>query len=140
VTLRVCLGCTTAFAVGLDECPACRSTDHVEEGSDEHMAKISRAAGPTDMDQPGYFDLGRSEQSPRVTEDAQGRRLDDDEGGERSSAGTSSRASSGKPQASTEQNESDSPKPARTTGSRSTSARTGGSSARSTAGGPADDA
>lgn len=49
MVLRACLECTTSFAVGLERCPQCGSTNHVEEGSEEHMAKIGRETGPTDQ-------------------------------------------------------------------------------------------
>lgn len=42
MTLRVCLACSTAYAVGLARCPNCTSPDSMEEGE---MPKISKAQG-----------------------------------------------------------------------------------------------
>lgn len=52
MALNVCAHCTTKFAVGLPHCPQCGNADYYEEGS---MAKISRHAGPTTIqDITGY--------------------------------------------------------------------------------------
>ena len=60
MTLRVCLDCTTAFAVGAPRCPHCGSERHAEEGSaaalgihhgipveteEDRMPKITRHGG-----------------------------------------------------------------------------------------------
>lgn len=63
MTLRVCLDCTTAFAVGIRLCPHCRSERNAEEGSaqalgiqhgvpveveeEDNMPKITRHGGPS---------------------------------------------------------------------------------------------
>lgn len=63
MTLRVCLDCTTAFAVGIRLCPHCGSERHAEEGSaqalgiqhgvpveveeENDMPKITRHGGPS---------------------------------------------------------------------------------------------
>jgi hypothetical protein len=86
---------------------------HVEEG--QHMPKITVHGGPS----------------------IDGAEL---EGGEEPSTqevpGTDSSTSSEKPQTSPQTNEPEDPSPARKTGSRSSKPRTGGSTARSTGGGP----
>lgn len=51
--LRVCLDCTTAYAVGVLLCPHCRSERSIEQGSDPYrgentMAKITLHGGPSD--------------------------------------------------------------------------------------------
>lgn len=45
MALNVCAACTTAFAVGLAQCPHCRSTDFAEQGQD--MPKITEHGGPS---------------------------------------------------------------------------------------------
>ncbi len=52
--------CRAAFAVGTEKCPQCGTTEgHYERGSpddpdseENDMAKISKAAGPTNIDDP----------------------------------------------------------------------------------------
>lgn len=46
MALWVCVSCSTAYAVGLEACPQCGSTDSYEEGQ-EPMPKISVHGGPT---------------------------------------------------------------------------------------------
>lgn len=61
MTLRVCMDCTTAFAVGVPRCPHCGSERSAEEGTaqalgvfargrveEEPMPKITRHGGPSD--------------------------------------------------------------------------------------------
>lgn len=50
MTLWVCQGCPTRFAVGLLACPHCGSTDHYEEGS--VMPKITVHGGPSIAGEP----------------------------------------------------------------------------------------
>lgn len=62
MTLRVCLDCTTAFAVGVPLCPHCGSERHAEQGSaaalgihagvpveteEDNMPKITKHGGAT---------------------------------------------------------------------------------------------
>lgn len=146
VALNACTGCTTKFAVGLPRCPHCGSTDFTE---DWQMPKISAHGGPSSTTaapgEPGHMPPGTpepigavtpvGEHGPEiklpfgVTEDA-----DETEVGESSSPGSSSSASSEKPPATPETSSSDPQPPARMTASRSKRARTGSSSAPSTAG------
>lgn len=133
MSLRVCLDCTTAFAVGVPRCPHCGSERHAEEGSaaalgiqhgipieieEDDMPKITRHEGPS---------------VPPADEAA------DVEGGEDVSAGEDSSTSSETPSEKREQSEKPSRSRARKTASRSAEGQTGSSSARSTAGGPAAD-
>lgn len=52
MVLRVCLSCTALFPSGLERCPQCGDVNH-EEQSEEAMAKISAAGGPTIEGVPG---------------------------------------------------------------------------------------
>ena len=130
MSLRVCLDCTAAFAVGVPRCPHCGSERHAEQGSaaalgvvsglvieEDNMPKITRHGGP----------------SIAGVEPAA------EEGGEQPSVGSSGETSSEKPSTPPARSEIETPSPARKTGSRSGKRRTGGSTARSTDGGPEDD-
>jgi hypothetical protein len=119
MTLWVCLGCTTKYAVGLFRCPRCHGTQFVEEG--QPMPKITVHGGPTNTNaeagQPGYTPA-----QPASAEE------------EESSPGTSSSTPPENSPTKPERNEPPRRSPARTTGSRSKKARTGSSSAGSTDG------
>lgn len=111
--LWVCRRCTAKFAVGLSCCPQCTGTNVYEDGNpdeEDEMAKTTVHGGATNV--------------------AAG----DNEGGEQSSPGTSSEASTSKPPTNGETNEADHPKPAQTTGRSSSKGKAGSSSARSTGG------
>jgi hypothetical protein len=62
MTLRVCQGCTTRFAVGLLACPHCRSTEHYEEGS--VMPKITVHGGPSNASDPASGPVTVGERKP----------------------------------------------------------------------------
>ncbi|MGW9058907.1 hypothetical protein [Streptomyces sp. NPDC055733] len=128
MSLRVCLDCSAAFAVGVPRCPHCGSERHAEQGSalalgiqasvpieEDHMPKITRFGGPSVAGEPVPV-----------------------EGGEQPSAGSSGETSSEKPSTKPAPSETETPSPAPKTGSRSKRARTAGSSARSAGGGRAD--
>lgn len=135
MSLWVCLDCSTAFAVGAPLCPHCGSERHAEEGSalalgvqagvpaeieeDDDMPKITRHGGASIAGE-------EPEAAPAV---------DELEGGEDVSAGSSSETSSEKEPNSPEPSEKPTRSPARTTGSRSKKAATAkASTARSTDG------
>lgn len=112
-------------------CAACRTAVKVvsteQEGQD--MPKITRRGGASNAaDQP---EPDQPPADPAVAED--------EKGGERSSRGSSSQASSGKSEQSEKQSSPDPQRRARTTGSRSSAARTGSSTARGTGGDRTDD-
>lgn len=135
MSLRVCLDCTAAFAVGLPRCPQCRSERHAEKGQavalgiqpgvpaveEEHMPKITRHGGPSIPPAEGA----------------------ETNGGEGVSAGedssNSSETAAAKSPTGTASNATNHSR-ARKTANRSSRARTDSSTARSTDGGPADDA
>jgi hypothetical protein len=126
VSLRVCLDCTAAFAVGVPRCPHCGSERHAEQGSaaalgvyastsfeEETMPKITRHGGASDRrDLPG-----------------------ETEGGEQPSAGSSGETSSGTPSIPPVTSGSGPRKRARKTGNRSGQGQTGTSTAGSAGGG-----
>ena len=128
-------GCGTKYAVGLFRCPRCRNEEFYEDG--DPMAKISRNGGAS-VDEP---DTASAEPEPLPESDPQPETVEvpEVEGGEESSPGSSSSASTETPQLSSEPSSKPTRKPARTTGSRSGKARTGSSSAPSTDGGPETD-
>lgn len=130
MSLRVCLDCTTAFAVGAPRCPHCGSERHAEEGSAAALG--IRASLPVETEEDSMPKITRhgGVSVPPVEEAAE-----HVEGGEDVSAGEDSSTSSEKPSTKPETSEAETPKRARTTGSRSKQGRTGGSSARSTDGG-----
>lgn len=96
MALRVCLDCTTAFAVGVPRCPHCGSERHAEEGSaaalgihhgvpidseeEDSMPKITRHEGAS------VADVTVADETPEV-----------EEGGEDVSAGADTSTSSEKP-------------------------------------------
>lgn len=141
MTLRVCLSCTTAFAVGLRRCPQCGSTEHVEQGDAEGMPKInSGPQGATDKTDP---DLTVAEQiavnrgedleqfrkdNPDLTKDS------DNEEGDNSLAGNSSSTSGESQKTNTEKSNPEGQKPALTTDNLSKKDREGNSTAGSTDG------
>ena len=133
MALNVCAGCTTRFAVGLKRCPHCGSKDFQEEGT---MPKITAHGGASDATLPvpetetAAVDVPAPEAEPLDATEPMTQ-----EGGEEPSAGSNSETSTETPQPSSEPSEQSSQSPARTTASRSKKARTGSSSARSTAGG-----
>ncbi|WP_432010182.1 hypothetical protein [Streptomyces cucumeris] len=126
MALRVCEDCTTKFAVGLEECPHCGSTDHRE---DDGMPKVTVHEGAS-----VFVDADNSEPD-NLPGDVTVHRAEDSEGGEQSSPGSSSETSAEKQPTSDEQSSSGSQSPARTTASRSKKGQTGSSSAASTGGG-----
>jgi hypothetical protein len=109
----VCAGC------GLDM-PTVAPWPLINEAEDDTMPKIHVHGEPTNA------------------ADIPAEPVDGPGGGEDVSAGSSSETSSEKEQSSPEPSEKPGPKRARTTGNRSGRARTAGSSAPSTDGGPAD--
>lgn len=146
MALRVCDGCSTAYAVGLPVCPHCGGTDHHEEGT---MPKITRHGGPTVAGEPSTEALppagdverahpgtGKQGKPVEATPDGTEHQLDadrDDKGGA-SSPGSRSSASSPRPPKSSAPNATSRPSPARTTESPSGQDRKGSSSARTTGG------
>lgn len=162
MTLWVCggdEGCGTKYAVGLFRCPRCHNTEFHEDG--DPMAKITRHGGPSDKTLPeaeaassevtkdvfatgGVLseegaaalnaEIGGGEAAPAPEfKGEDGPETVHFKGGEESSPGSSSSASTEAPPTNSEQNEAGHPKPARKTASRSGKARTGSSSAPSTA-------
>jgi len=129
MALLVCTGCTTRYSVGAARCPHCGSTDYVEEGQ-EPMPKITVHGGPSIA---GASVVGGSWSNEGDPDGWPGPEQGD-EGSEEPSASSSSETSPEKPSSEPKTSEAETPKRARTTGSRSTKARTGSSSARSTAG------
>ena len=154
--------CGTKYAVGLSRCPRCHNTAFYEDG--DPMAKITRHAGASDKTLPTPEDPAAAEpdSTPAVAADlpetaSAGQRVEIDlsgngvwldvtedlvgppvpvvEGGEEPSPGSSSSASTEKPQPTSEPNSKPTPSRARKTGSRSGRGQTGSSSAPSTAGG-----
>lgn len=150
MTLRVCLDCTTGFAVGVPRCPHCGSERHAEEGSaaalglhargrieEDTMPKITRHGGPSDK---ALREHARNLVEPDFSESLACLKA---EGGELPSAGTSTATSSEKPPTTPEKNETAPPKRARSAGSRSRQGRkaAGSGTAGSTAtSGPETDA
>jgi len=153
-------GCGTKYAVGLFRCPRCHNTEFHEDG--DPMAKITRHGGASDKTLPTEdaaaaetdsapevaadqaepaaerveINLGDGEGWRDVTEDVAGAPTPvADEGGEESSRGSSSSASTEPQPTSFEPSSKQTPKRARTTASRSKPGRTGSSSAPSTDGG-----
>lgn len=146
MTLWVCGGdggCGTKYAVGLTRCPRCHNTAFYEDG--DPMAKITRLTGASDktLPVPDTEDAAAAETAPAPeasadqTEPEQTPAAEPEpvvEGGEESSPGSSSSASTEKPQPTSEPSEPQNPQPAPTTASRSGKARTAKRTARSTAG------
>lgn len=130
MALWECAECTTKYSVGAPKCPECGSVVRVNEATqppeeDTEMApKITVHGGPS---VEGFdVDPETSELTPV------------DEGGEDTSAGSSSSTSSEKDSSSPETSDSASPSPVRTTASRSKKAATDkASTAPSTDGGQA---
>lgn len=143
MALWVCLGCTTKYAVGLSRCPRCHGTDFEEEGA---MPKITVAGGPSHVDaepgQPGYVappedpkpGKARAGTAAGKAKAAATGPQADDEGGERSSPGSSSATSQPKPEPTGGTNSPASPPPARTTESPSPKGQRGPGRAGSTGG------
>jgi hypothetical protein len=92
------------------------------------MPKISEAGGPTDEAQPGYYEPGRSEQSPNVVDADEVRDGDDVSAGNSSPTSGGSTAKNGQSATGGDQSS------ARQTDGPSRKAPTGRSAARSTAG------
>jgi len=164
---NACGKCTAKFAVGLARCPHCGSTNFTEDWqmpkNTVHGGPSNATAGPGE---PGYMPPGEAvpdaivqvDRPLSATEAAELISLVGEHGPEialpfgatvqqvnpeRSEPsspvpGTDSSTSSPKPETSPETSSSDSPPPAPRTASRSKRARTGGSSAPSVAGVPAD--
>ena len=149
VALNACGDCTTKFAVGLLKCPHCGSTEYEEDGT---VPKISRHGGPSDKTLPAP-DHAVVVLEPLTTAEVEELReavqagtdplpfsatvhsaTPENEGGELSSPGISSSASSPKPPTSSEQSKPDPRSRARTTASRSGRGRTDSSTARLTDG------
>lgn len=151
-------GCGTKYAVGLFRCPRCHNTAFYEDG--DPMAKITRHGGASHctqsepdteteaIDAPApEHDEAQDTEPPDVTEHVAGSahpaevrgehgpELAETEGGEESSPGSSSSASTEKPQPTSEPSEPQTPSPAPTTASRSAKGRTAKRTARGTAGG-----
>ena len=131
MTLWVCTDCTTVYTVGAPCCPHCRSTEHVEQG--EPMPKITRCGGPTIAGAATATPAAAAPvPDPIIRTDAQ--LTDKPEGGEESSPGSSSSASTETQPTPSEPSEQPLPKRAPRTGSRSGKGRTASSSAPSTDG------
>jgi uncharacterized OB-fold protein len=43
MALAICTSCTTAYAPGVPKCPQCASSEHVEQGSPEHLDMLTPA-------------------------------------------------------------------------------------------------
>jgi hypothetical protein len=137
-----CEGCTTLYAVGLSHCPRCRGTQFHEEG--QRVPKISKHGGPSDktLPAPDHVVVVLEPLTTAEVEDLRERGPavhqavpdPDPEGGELSSPGSSSSASTPRPPTSSEPSKPDHPKRARMTGNRSARGRTESSSASLTAG------
>lgn len=142
MSLRVCLDCTTAFAVGVPRCPHCGSERHaaqheaealgiqhgvpVEISEEENsMPKITRHGGASVA----------SEEPDQGTAQVAG----EAEGGEDVSAGEDSSTSSETPSKKPEQSGKQTRSRARKTASPSVEEQTGSSSAPSTDGGQTAD-
>jgi hypothetical protein len=147
-------GCGTKYAVGLFRCPRCHNTEFFEDG--DPMGKISRHGGasvvPEDaaVAEPVPTEAAAADQPEPAAEDVQGEHgpelvdlpdsgavfptAAEEEGGEESSLGSSSSASTEPQPTNSEPSAAPSPKRARTTGSRSKKARTDSDSAPSMAG------
>lgn len=161
MSLRVCLDCTAAFAVGVPRCPHCGSERHAEQGSaaalgvlastsfeENTMPKITRHGGPSIREAPGTGVPMQAVEMPAdgswsqtITGDGLGRALppvDESGEGEDVSAGSSGETSSEKPSTPPAKNASGPRKRARKTANRSAQAPTETSTARSTDGGRAD--
>jgi hypothetical protein len=139
VSLSVCLDCTTAFAVGVPQCPHCGSERQAEQGSaaalglhargrveEDSMPKITRHGGPSFREYPGTGEPMTAVEGDELTGDGSGRALPpvEDEGGEQPSVGSSSETSSAKPLKKSEPSGASRQKRARTAGNRSRQART----------------
>ncbi|WP_405960818.1 hypothetical protein OG235_28035 [Streptomyces sp. NBC_00024] len=149
-------GCGTKYAVGLFRCPRCHNDEFYEDG--DPMAKISRNGGastdtapapepeavdasapePDAEEGPAAEPLDVTEHmagpaQPAEVRGEHGPELAETEGGEESSPGSSSSASTEKPQPTSEPSSKPRRKPARTTASRSSKDQTENSSAPSTA-------
>lgn len=123
---RVCVECTTVYAVGAPRCPHCGATRHVEQG--EPMPKITRHGGPSSR-----YDsetAGAAADTPAAAAPAP----EDEE--VPPSPGKSSATSSEKPQPNSKPSEPARRKRARTTANRSKQAPTDNSTAPSTDGDP----
>lgn len=147
-------GCRTKYAVGLFRCPRCHNTDFYEDG--DPMAKITRHGGASDntvpapdlREHPGTGVPTQAVEGNEVTGDGTGEALppipDEEygpdavplevEGGEESSPGNSSSASTETQPTSSEPSEQPTPSRARKTGSRSRKGQTESSSASGTDG------
>lgn len=153
-------GCGTKYAVGLFRCPRCHNTEFFEDG--DPMAKISRHGGASDKtlpvpdaepvadsglrEAPGTGEPVQAVEGDELAGDGSGRALPDVpdeaygpdavplEGGEGSSPGSSSSASTEKPQTSSEPSSKTRPRRARKTVNPSKQDPTESSSAASTGG------
>lgn len=110
-----CLDCTTAYAVGSPACPHCASTRRADQPAAPEPA-----------------------QAPAEDEQAPGLPPAQEEGGEQSSPGNSSSASTPKPEMSSEPTPQSRPSRARKTANRSKKAPTESPSVSGTAGGQTD--
>jgi hypothetical protein len=164
MTLWVCGGeggCGTKYAVGLFKCPRCHNTDFYEDG--DPMAKIRRLGGASDKtlpapepepemrERPGTGEPMQAVEGDELTGDGSGEALPpvpDEacgpdavplEGGEGSSPGSSSSASTEKPQTNSEPSSKPRPKRARKTATRSGQGLTESGSASSTDGEKTDE-
>lgn len=154
MTLWVCAGsegCGTKYAVGLFRCPRCHNTEFFEDG--DPMAKITRHGGasdktlpvteqPADKAEPEHVEF-LGEPGPELVDLPVGAQVyptsPDSEGGEESSPGSSSSASTEKPQTNSEPSSKPRPKRARKTASRSGQGLTESGSASSTDGEKTDE-
>lgn len=129
-------GCGTKYAVGLFRCPRCHNTEFFEDG--DPMAKISRHGGATDKTLPPAEPEAAADEAASepldVTEYLAAAPEPVVEGGEESSPGSSSSASTDPQPTTSEPSSKGRRKPARKTASRSTPDLTDSSSAPSTAG------
>lgn len=55
--LLICVSCSAAYSVGAPKCPQCGGTEHVEQGSADHIAMLSAAKLPVGEDGPELVDL-----------------------------------------------------------------------------------
>lgn len=130
--LWVCASCTTKYAVGLEQCPQCGSTEYVEQG--EEMPKIT-SQGVTDKTDP---DLTVAEQlAVQRGEDLEEfRNQQGNEEGDNSSAGNNSSTSTDKHEKTETKSPDKDQSPVRTTENLSAKDLTGSFTVHSTDGSP----
>src|SRR5690349_7964990 len=136
MTLWVCTGCTTKYAVGLSRCPRCHGTDFVEDG--QPMPKNTVDTGVShdgaEPGQPGYVEEPAPEPAAVLKADEDQDDAEAADGEEESSPGNSSETSPEKQPPTSPTTDSESPPPAPTTANPSKKGRAGSGHAGSTAG------